>query len=96
MSVVPLYPHRSFHKTHLGVFLRILGYLVIYDSGLGVPLVSSALVVPPESITRANMFHLVNSVLIHVDRPRGGVPREHTMIKGHLPRVVYHQVYNVY
>ena len=23
----------------------------------------------------------------------GGVPREHKMLKGHLPRVMYHQVY---
>jgi len=23
----------------------------------------------------------------------GGVPREQTMLKGHLPRVMYHQVY---
>ena len=23
----------------------------------------------------------------------GGVPREQTMLKGHLPRVIYHQVY---
>ena len=26
----------------------------------------------------------------------GGVPREQKMLKGHLPRVIYHQVYNVY
>ena len=26
----------------------------------------------------------------------GGVPREHKMLQGHLPRVVYHQVHNVY
>jgi len=23
----------------------------------------------------------------------GGVPREQKMLKGHLPRVIYHQVY---
>ena len=23
----------------------------------------------------------------------GGVPREQAMLKGHLPRVIYHQVY---
>ena len=27
-----------------------------------------------------------------VDSP-GGVPREQKMLKGHLPRVIYHQVY---
>jgi len=26
----------------------------------------------------------------------GGMPREQKMLKGHLPRVIYHQVYNVY
>jgi len=26
-------------------------------------------------------------------RARGGVPREQKMLKGHLPRVIYHQVY---
>ena len=26
----------------------------------------------------------------------GGVPREQKMLKGHLPRVIHHQVYNVY
>ena len=25
--------------------------------------------------------------------PLGGVPREQKMLKGHLPRVIYHQVY---
>ena len=26
-------------------------------------------------------------------RALGGVPREQKMLKGHLPRVIYHQVY---
>jgi len=39
------------------------------------------------------------SKLIQIDRLRargtslGGVPREQEMLKGHLPRVMYHQVY---
>jgi len=28
-----------------------------------------------------------------IDSGLGGVPREQTMLKGHLPRVMYHQVY---
>ena len=26
----------------------------------------------------------------------GGVPREQKMLKGHLPRVIYHHLYNVF
>jgi len=29
---------------------------------------------------------------IRVEGLRGGVPREQKMLKGHLPRVIYHQV----
>ena len=34
-------------------------------------------------------------VLFHIDRRRalGWVPREQNMLKGHLPRVIYHLVY---
>jgi len=32
----------------------------------------------------------LNGYLIHYI---GGVPREQKMLKGHLPRVIYHQVY---
>ena len=30
---------------------------------------------------------------VKVDIELGGVPREQKMLKGHLPRVIYHQVY---
>ena len=29
-----------------------------------------------------------------IDSGQGGVPREQKMLKGHLPRVIYHQVYS--
>ena len=29
----------------------------------------------------------------HVIDPLGGVPREQKMLKGHLPRVIYHYAY---
>ena len=29
-------------------------------------------------------------------RAMGGMPREQKMLEEHLPRVIYHQVYNVY
>ena len=35
----------------------------------------------------------VNPLFRVDDRPLGGVPREQKMLKGHLPRVRYHQVY---
>ena len=38
----------------------------------------------------------IGSTDFHSSHPTGaggGVPREHKMLKGHLPRVIYHQVY---
>ena len=55
--------------------------LKLSDTRVSEPLVTS------ERVPRANPCG--------VDRLRGGVPREQKMLKGHLPRVIYHQV-NLY
>jgi len=66
------------------------------DSGWGVPDVREQLV------DRIALFLDVDRVaqqrqreqLERVDRTSlGGVPREQKMLKGHLPRDIYHQVY---
>jgi hypothetical protein len=36
---------------------------------------------------------LVGSTGFHSSHPQGGVPRAQKVLKGHPPRVVYHQVY---
>ena len=36
---------------------------------------------------------LLNGFSFVIDSGLGGVPREQMMLKGHLPRVIHHQVY---
>jgi len=38
----------------------------------------------------------VSALVFRYEFSRGGVPREQKMLKGHLPRVIYHQIYSVY
>jgi len=52
----------------------------------------------PETVSQAAKVHgdtTIDWVLIRGNFLRG-VPREQKMLKAHLPRVVYHQVYNVH
>ena len=46
-------------------------------------------------LVQARMIDLgfVGSTYSHSSHPHGGVPREQKILKGHLPRVIYHQVY---
>ena len=40
--------------------------------------------------------HAISQCIVLPNNARGGVPREQKMLKGHLPRVIYHRVYSVY
>ena len=44
-------------------------------------------------LPRSDRLGLVGSTDFHSSHPQGGVPREQKMLKGHLPRVGYQQVY---
>ena len=50
---------------------------------------------PPRPVGQTNQFDTQTLMIVSVwlAHSLGGVPREQKMLKGHLPRVIYHQAY---
>ena len=67
---------------------------LLYHSTLGLRVIKKK-----KRVLRARYFQeqvflqVVMVYFLFIDRLRTGVPREQKMLKGHLPGVIYHQVY---